>query len=54
MEKVWSNETRPLTMLQVRGEIPAQMAGRPGGSTNKSGSSMTGAATEDEGSRRFL
>lgn len=54
MEKVWSNETRPLTILSVRGEVSAQTAERPGGSTNQAEATMTGVAVEDEGSRRFL
>ena len=54
MEKVWSNETRQLTILPVCGEVSAQTAGRPGGSTNQAEATMTGAAAKDEGSRRFL
>lgn len=54
MEKVWSKETRPLTMLPAQGTVSAHATGRPGGSTSQAEAAMTGVAAGDEASRRFL
>ena len=54
MEMIWSKETRPLTALLAQGTDSAQMAGRPGGSSNQAEAIMTDAVAEVEASRRFL
>jgi hypothetical protein len=54
MEKIWNKETRPLTMSPAQGTVSVRTMGRLAGPTNQAEAIVTGAAAEDEASRRFL
>jgi erythrin-vacuolar iron transport family protein len=54
MEKIWSTGTRPLNASLAQGTVSAHTTGRLAGSSDQARAIVTGAAAEDEASRRLL
>jgi erythrin-vacuolar iron transport family protein len=54
MEKLWSKETRLLTMPPALGTVSAHTTGRLTESTDQTAAPVTSAAAGEEASRRFL